>query len=83
MACAILYPLQSHMLSVLMAVLGGRGGQWCDGGGAVYRKPVPWEVGREEVIGILVDEKKEGKRRKILVLDTVGSTAVLFWITPL
>ena len=56
---------------------GGRGGRWCGSDGAV-RQPATWEVGREEVIGILVEEKKEGKRRKSPVLATVGSTAVLF-----
>ena len=56
---------------------GGRGGRWCGSDGAV-RQPAPWEVGREEAIGILVEEKKEGKRRKSPVLATVGSTAVLF-----
>ena len=28
-------------------------------------------------------KEKEGKRRKNPVLDTVGSIATLFWITPL
>ena len=56
---------------------GGRGGRWC-GSDGVVRQPATWEVGREEVIGILVEERKEGKRRKSLVLATVGSTAVLF-----
>ena len=56
---------------------GGCGGRLCGSDGAV-RQPTTWEVGREEVIGILVEEKKEGKRRKSLVLDTVGSTAIIF-----
>ena len=43
---------------------GGHGGRWNGGGGAVCRKPAPLEVGQEEVIGILVEAKKEGKRRK-------------------
>ena len=60
-----------------MTGTGGRGGQWCGSDGAV-RQPVTWEVRREEAIGILVEEKKEGKRRKSPVLATVGSTAVLF-----
>ena len=38
----------------------------------------PWEFGQENVIGILVEAKKEGKRRKSPVLDTVESTFVLF-----
>ena len=65
------------MFSVPMMGTGGRGGRWCGSDGAV-RKPATWEVGREEVIGILVEEKNEGKIRKSLVLATVGSTAVLF-----
>ena len=66
-----------------MAVLDGRGGRWHGGGDAVCRQPAPWEVGREEVIGILVEAKKEGERWKIPVLATVVSTAVIFWITLL
>ena len=65
-----------------MAVPGVIGGRWCGSGGAV-RQPAPWEVGQEEAIGILVEAKKEGKIRKIPVLATVGSTAAIFWITPL
>ena len=38
----------------------------------------PWKVGREKVIGILLGPvKKEGKRRKIPVLDTLVSKADL------
>ena len=35
------------------------------------------------MVGILVQEKKEGKRRKSAVLATVGYTAVLFGVIPL
>ena len=46
-----------------MAGLGGHGG-WRYGNGAVWRHPAPWEVGRENVIGILVEAKKEVKISK-------------------
>ena len=35
------------------------------------------------MIRILVEAKNEGKRRKILILDTVESTAALFGSNPL
>ena len=46
------------------------------------RQALQWEVGREKVIGVLVEAKKKGKRRVNPVLDTVGSTAIIFWIPP-
>ena len=42
-----------------------------------------WEIIWKEVIGILVETIKEGKRSKIPALATAGYTAVPFWITPL
>ena len=66
-----------------MAGLGGRGDWWSGGGGVVCRQPDPWEVRREEVIGILVEAKKEGGIRKRSVLSTVGSTDVLSLMPPL
>ena len=66
--CDSLQPLSSCMLSVSMAVPGGSGFRRRSGrGGAVCRQ----------------SSKQEGKRRKNPVLDTVGSIATLFWITPL
>ena len=62
-----------------MDIPGGRGLRRRVDGSAVCKKPAPWEVGREKLIRILVEAKKEGKRRKIPVLATVESTAVLFW----
>ena len=64
MACTSLQPLPSRMVSVPMAVPGGRGIRRRGGGGAVWRHPAPWEVGRENVIGILVEAKKEVKISK-------------------
>ena len=54
MACASLHLLPSRMCSVLMAILGGRGGQRRSGAGAVCRKLAPWKVSQEKAIGILV-----------------------------
>ena len=71
------------MLCVPMEVPSGSGEWWRGSGSAVCRQPEPWEVVQEEMIGILVEAKKEGKRRKIPVLATVGSVAVLFGKTPL
>ena len=47
------------------------------------RQLVPWEVGREGLIIILIEAKKEVKRRKSPVLANLGFTYVLFGITPL
>ena len=49
----------------------------------MYRQTDTWEVRWEKVITILVEDRKEGKGRKITVVATVGSTAVIFGITPL
>ena len=82
-SCDSPQPLPYWMLSVLIAGTGGRGGWWICGSRAMCRPPAPWEVGWDKVTGILVQVKKEGKRRKIPVLATVGSTVVIFWITTL
>ena len=66
-----------------MEIQGGHGVRRRVGGGAVCRQLAPWEVGREKLISILFEAKKEGKRRKIPVLATVESTAVVFCSNPL
>ena len=66
------------MVSVPIAGPGGRGGRLHGGGAALWRHTESWEVGRENVVVILVEAKKEGKRRNSPVLDTAGYTAVLF-----
>ena len=83
MACASLQPLISRMLRVLMESPGGSRFWRRVGGGAVCRQSAPWWVDREKLIGILIKEKKQVKRRKIPVLATVESTAVLLGGTPL
>ena len=84
MACDSPQSLPYQMLSVPMVGPDGCGVRWHSSGGAICRQPDPWEVGRDKVIGILVEAKKEVKRRKIPVLATVRSTAALFeGINPL
>ena len=78
-ACASLHPRPYRMLRVLMEILGGRGLRRHVDVSAVCKQPAHWEVGRENLSSILVEAKKEGKRRKSPVLTTVESTAVLFW----
>ena len=78
MVCAIPQPLPPRTMSVLMESPCGRGVRQRGGSGAVCRQTDTWEVGRKNVIGILVKAKKEGKTRKIPVLATLGSTPVLF-----
>ena len=52
------------MVSVPIAVPDGRGGQRGDGRGAVWRYLAPWEVGWDNVVGVLFEAKKEGKKGK-------------------
>ena len=66
------------MFSVPMANPGGRSCRQHGGGGAVCRRLVPWRIGQEEIIGILVGNKSTKKEGKIPVLAPVKSTAVLF-----
>ena len=83
-ACAIPKPLPSRMLSVLMESLDGRGGRGRGGSDDVCRRLAPWRIYWEKAIGILVGAGEKGRKgRKIPVLATVESTAVLFWSNPL
>ena len=63
-ACASTQPLPPRIVSVPMVSPGGRGGWRRGGDGAVWRKLTPWEVFRENVIGILGEANKEGKGGK-------------------
>ena len=61
-----------------MAAPGESDGRRRGYGRTMCRQPATWEVGREKVIGILIEEKSEGKIRKIPVITTVGYKAVIF-----
>ena len=44
--------------------MGGHGVRWRGGGGAVCRQSLPWWIGQEKVIGILVGPGGKGSKNK-------------------